>query len=264
MFGELENLRKKPIPARESLTIAPSSRYRATPIDETGALHSEPLQHASVYGLAGKNYYAHESNPPYWAKAPGAIDALLLRESVGARLQAVDRRLRAQGLQLFLYDAWRPRAVQAYFHDVWTPRELQRRRPELSGDALTAEVERYWAAPTTDPARPAPHATGAAVDLTITMIDGPPLWMGSLFDDASALAHTARFEATSPVDYSFSDDEARANRRLLYWLMTEAGFDNFRNEWWHYSWGDQAWARATGAPAAHYGLAAPPPGYADA
>ena len=35
-------------------------------------------------------------------------------------------RLGQAGLELYLFDAWRPRAVQAYFHDVWMPQELQR------------------------------------------------------------------------------------------------------------------------------------------
>lgn len=221
----------------------------------------EPLIHADAFGLAGRNYYAHDLNPPYWAKAPGSIDALLMRKSVGEKLARVDFRLKKLGFQLFLFDAWRPRAVQAFFHNVWTPREISKRRPDLSGDALKEEVTRYWAAPTEDAKRPAPHATGAAIDLTIAIVNGPPLWMGSLFDDASELAHTARFESSEGEMISFSDDEARANRRLLYWLMTEEGFYNVRNEWWHYSWGDQLWAMNIGAPAAHYGLAQPPEGF---
>lgn len=256
MFGALETLRNLPIPKRESLTAAVGGHLIAL----DGALQAEPLARAEDFGLTGKNHYAHDRNPPYWRRAPGAIDALLLRTSVAERLAAVDRRLRAEGFRLFLYDAWRPRAVQAYFHDVWTPQQISRRRPDLTGAALMQEVERYWAAPTRDPLRPAPHATGSAVDLTIAAVDGAPLWMGSLFDDATALAHTDRFETGDPAALSFSDEEARANRRLLYWLMAEADFENFRNEWWHYSWGDQAWARARGVPA-HYGLAAPPPGY---
>lgn len=261
MFGALANLRDRPIPSRESLTI-PKGSYRDWPVAEGADLFREPLVEASVFGLSGRNYYAHDRNPPYWAPAPGAIDKLLMRESVGRRLADVDARLRAQGLSLYLYDAWRPRAVQAYFHDVWTPNELKRRRPDLSGEQLRAEVGQYWAAPTVDPKRPAPHATGAAVDLTIALIDGPPLWMGSLFDDASPLAETDLFEKQrGQRDFSFSNDEARANRRLLYWLMTEAGFHNFRNEWWHFSWGDQMWAQATNAPHAHYGLAQAPAGY---
>ena len=98
------------------------------------------------------------------------------------------------GLELFLFDAWRPRAVQAYFHDVWMPRELQRRDPGLTGAALTEEVERYWAAPPTSADSPAPHATGVGGGSDLRWKDGETLWMGSLFDDVTALAHRDRFE----------------------------------------------------------------------
>ncbi len=145
--------------------------------------------------------------------------------------------------------------VQAYFHDVWMPAEIRRRDPSLTGEALTREVERYWAAPSRDADSPAPHATGAAVDLTIRWTGGEQLWMGSIFDDATALAHRDRFEDLDDNAMSFSDEEARANRRLLHWIMAEEDFAGHPDEWWHFSWGDQLWAKLSGAAAAHYGLA---------
>jgi zinc D-Ala-D-Ala dipeptidase len=258
MFGALAELRLRPIPALES-SRQMKQGYRDWPIDQTNALYAEPLAHAADFGLGGRNYYAHERNPPYWAPAEGAIDALLLRASVGHRLQGVEARLREAGLKLFLFDAWRPRAVQAYFHDVWLPAEVRRRRPDFDDAQVLAEVERYWAAPSVGAERPAPHATGGAVDLTIVWADGEPLFMGSLFDDATELAATDRFEGEL-YELSYSHEEARANRRLLYWLMLEAGFANHPDEWWHYSHGDQMWAVLSGKPAAHYGLAEPAPG----
>ena len=66
-----------------------------------------------------------------------------LRQSVGEKLVRVNARANSAGLELFLFDAWRPRAVQAYFHDVWMPQELTRRDPSLSGARLVEEVERY-------------------------------------------------------------------------------------------------------------------------
>jgi zinc D-Ala-D-Ala dipeptidase len=254
MFGELQLLRTRPLPGLNPLRITQQG-YRDWPIDDTGSANSEQLLPAGRFGVCGRNHYAHDANPPYWARAEGAVDALLVREGVGVRLAAVDARLKPRGLKLFLYDAWRPLAVQAYFHDVWMPAELRRRRPELEGAALTAEVERYWAAPSQGPGRPAPHATGGAVDLTIALADGTPLFMGSVFDDVTELAHLDRFEADD--GFSYSHEEARANRRLLFWLMTEAGFSSHPNEWWHFSYGDQMWAAKTGAPAALYGLAEP-------
>ncbi|MEI9996060.1 MAG: M15 family metallopeptidase [Rhizomicrobium sp.] len=253
-FGFLDALRSRPIPG-VAAARALYTGYRRHPIARSNAYFAEPLVAAQELGLAGENYYYGTRNPPYWRRADGAIPDLLLRQSVAAKLARINARLGEVGLELFLFDAWRPKAVQAYFHDVWLPAELQRRDPSLSGDALTREVERYWAAPSSDADSPAPHATGAAVDLTIRWTGGEALWMGSLFDDAAPLAHRDRFEAVDGGTLSFSDEEARANRRLLHWVMAEEDFAGHPDEWWHFSWGDQLWAKLTGAAAAHYGLA---------
>jgi D-alanyl-D-alanine dipeptidase len=246
-FGTLEALRQKPIPQP-----APKRGYRDIPIDAEGAAHQEPLVHAREFGIAGENYYASERNPPYYHRIPGSIDALVLREGAARRLHEANARLGEAGLELFLFDAWRPQAVQRYFHDEWLPRELKRRRPELSGEALLREVETYWAAPSEGKDAPSPHATGGAIDLTMRWRDGEPLWMGSLFDDPSPVSHTAHFEGAATDALSFSAEEARANRRLLYWLTRDAGFTSNPNEWWHFSYGDQMWAQLTGAPVALY------------
>ena len=222
------------------------------------SLFGEEVVEARTAGLAGENFYASDRNPPYWHKVEGATDRLWLRRTVAGKLARINARAGAAGLELFLFDAWRPHAVQAYFHDVWMPCELQRRDPSLAGTALTEEVERYWAAPSGSEDSPAPHATAAAVDLTLRWKDGEQLWMGSLFDDVTALAHRDRFESLDSGNFSFSDQEAQANRRLLHWLMAEEDFAGHPDEWWHFSWGDQLWARLSGEPAALYGLAAHP------
>jgi zinc D-Ala-D-Ala dipeptidase len=248
VFGSLQALRDKPIPAPRA-----KSGYRDIPIAFDGAANAEPLVTADAFGIAGKNFYADPRNPPYYHRVPGSIDAIILREGAAQRLQNVNAQLAAAELELFIFDAWRPQAVQIYFHDTWLPAELQRRDPALRGDALLAEVETYWAAPSQGESAPSPHSTGGAIDLTIRWRDGDPLWMGSLFDDASTLAHTAHFEgAATDAAFSFSAEEARANRRLLYWLMREAGFASNPSEWWHFSHGDQMWAQLTGSPAALY------------
>jgi len=254
LFGALEELRTRPI---GDLAAARARRagYRGHPIARSNAHYGEPLADVRDFGIAGENFYHAERNPPYWRRIEGSVPDLKVRASIAAKLARVNARLAAAGLELFVFDAWRPRAVQAYFHDVWMPAELKRRNPALTGAALIREVETYWAAPSTDENSPAPHATGASVDLTIRWIGGESLWMGSIFDDATALAHRDRFESLRDDALSFSDEEARANRRLLHWVMTDEGFAGLPEEWWHFSWGDQMWARLTDAPAAHYGLA---------
>jgi D-alanyl-D-alanine dipeptidase len=67
---------------------------------------------------------------------------------------------------------------------------------------------------------------GAAVDLTLVDAeDGRALDMGTGFDDMRP--------ASWHGDTTVSAD-AQRNRALLLGLMTAAGFDFFRNEWWHY------------------------------
>ncbi len=255
VFGPLEELRHRPIGDLAGSRAAREGFRSRITIARDNLLFGEPVVEARQEGLAGENFYASPRNPPYWQKIEGATDKLWVRRSVAEKLKAVNERAAAAGLELYLFDAWRPRAVQAYFHDVWMPGELKRRGSKLEGTALTAEVERYWAAPSEDAGSPAPHATAAAVDLTLRWKGGEALWMGSLFDDATALAHRDRFENLGADSFSFSGEEARANRRLLHWLMVEEGFAGHPDEWWHFSWGDQLWAALSGAPAAYYGLA---------
>ena len=254
-FGPLEELRNRPLPAQAPMREARKGFRQRIAIARDNRFFGEPVVEARAAGLKGENFYASDKNPPYWHRVDGATDKLWLRQGVAEKLSRVNARIAGVGLELFIFDAWRPRAVQAYFHDVWMPRELQRRDPSLTGEALVFEVERYWAAPSEDAGSPAPHATGAAVDLTLRWKDGEALWMGSLFDDVTALANRDRFEDLSPDNFSFSDQEARANRRLLHWLMVEEDFAGHPDEWWHFSWGDQMWAALSGVHAAHFGLA---------
>jgi D-alanyl-D-alanine dipeptidase len=257
-FGPLEQLRQRPIGDLADARAARIGFRSKIRLARDNRLFGESVVEARDFGLGGENYYASGRNPPYWQPIAGATEKLLLRQGVVEKLLKVNARAGEAGLELFLFDAWRPREVQAYFHDVWMPHELKARGSRLRGPALTEEVERYWSAPTDDPGSPAPHATGAAVDLTLQWKGGEKLWMGSLFDDATPLAHRDRFENLGAESFSFSDEEARANRRLLHWLMKEEGFAGHPDEWWHFSWGDQLWAALTSAAAAHYGLADAP------
>ena len=252
MSPDILELRQRPVPSCIDAQARKRGYRTEVPILFEGVLGGEPCVEARDIGLAGDNHYNTAFNPPYHTTIPGSIPGVFIRSSVGERLRAVNTRLASAGIELYLFDAWRPQAVQRYFHDVWFPAWLSKRQPELAGQALVEEVEKYWSAPTAGAASPSPHATGGAVDLTLRFVaTKQPLFMGGLFDDVTEDAWTDSFERRQL--HSMSDDEACASRRLLYWVMTEAGFANNPTEWWHYSWGDQMWARLTGQPAAYYG-----------
>ena len=107
---------------------------------------------------------------------------------------------------------------------------------------------RFWAAPSRDPATPPPHSTGAAVDLTLSSIDGTPLAMGGEIDAIGAVSEPQHYAGRE-------DSEARRwhqRRQLLAEVMGAAGFAQHPNEWWHYSFGDQLWAWQKGAAVAVY------------
>ena len=70
-----------------------------------------------------------------------------------------------------------------------------------------------------------PHCRGVAIDLTLVDKNNKELEMGSDFDEFSELAFH---------DFAEISDEAKANRKKLLQIMTDAGFDFYSKEWWHY------------------------------
>lgn len=99
--------------------------------------------------------------------------------------------------------------------DVFRPQEAQQRLWDHTPDA-------NYICP---PEKGSPHSRGVAIDLTLIDNEGHELDMGTPFDDFRPLAHH---------DAEGLSAEIEANRYLLLGIMTTAGWDFFRNEWWHY------------------------------
>lgn len=76
-----------------------------------------------------------------------------------------------------------------------------------------------------DPRRGSPHSKGAAIDLTLVDSRGNELDMGTHFDAFTPLSHHGNMQISK---------KAQSNRSLLIGIMTTAGWDFYRNEWWHY------------------------------
>ena len=66
-------------------------------------------------------------------------------------------------------------------------------------------------------------------------------------------------EVTAPTSFPGISKEARLNRRILITAMSAAGFTNYLGEWWHWSYGDSAWAVRIGRHTAIYGKVEHPP-----
>lgn len=125
-----------------------------------------------------------------------------LHPEAAARLGRATVLAAALGLRLKIFDAFRPSEAQWI---MWnhTPDPM------------------FLA----DPRRGSPHSRGVAVDLTLVDRDGRELEMGTGFDAFTPLSHHG--------DTSISP-AAQRNRHLLLGLMCTAGWDFYKNEWWHY------------------------------
>jgi zinc D-Ala-D-Ala dipeptidase len=142
------------------------------------------------------------------APLPGyqANRALLRREAASA-LARVQKRARAEGFALKVFDGYRPVRATLAMVD-WTERSGQQ---HLVRNGYIASRSR--------------HNLGLAVDLTLIGGDGRELDMGTPFDTFSSAAHTAN-----------ATGEVATNRRLLVRLMEAEGFTSYEKEWWHFSY----------------------------
>ncbi|PHR28767.1 MAG: peptidase M15 [Desulfotalea sp.] len=157
-------------------------------------------------------------------------------------------------LRLVVLDAWRSQQVQTILFQQCNE-ALTKVYPEADKDTLHVMTQQYVARPSLDPGAPSPHSTGGAIDLIIATRDGLPLSFGSPFDDPNEISCTRHFEEKleQGIILTESEEDALKNRRLLYHIMTAAGFVNFPCEWWHFEYGTQRWAKNIGRDSAIYG-----------
>ena len=120
--------------------------------------------------------------------------------------------------------------------------KLREKRPDWPYNILRREANRFFHPP--DQKAPPGHCTGGAVDVTILGSDGKELDLGSSLKEGID---------TNPTHVRGLTHEARANRLLLVRVMTDAGFSNCADEWWHWSYGDNGWAARFDIQPAIYG-----------
>lgn len=192
-------------------------------------------------------------DPQYFSQGlKGTSETLYARKSVAERLvQAVESL--PEGFGLLVWDPYRTVETQQDLYDKQYA-VVQTQYPNWNPSQLSAETQRYVSLPSTNPARPSPHLTGGAIDLTICDNLGIPLDMGTEFDYFGQEAATDHFAiAPDPKGQAIN-----ANRLLLLQVMTKAGFTNYWEEWWHFDYGNQFWAKTGHHPQAIYGPANTP------
>ena len=195
---------------------------------------------------------------------PGSSPSIMARQTVRDMLHRAEDML-PEGHHFRILDAYRPIAVQQALWDHYRA-HFSAEMPDLTEEELDMHTRTCVSMPSYDVLQPSIHNTGGAVDLTIIGPDGEPLDMGTTFDAFSDATWTDYFEpgrghdteagdtATEPDAHDTANISARKNRRMLYNVMTAAGFTNLPSEWWHYDYGDNMWAQLTGGKAIYAGI----------
>ncbi len=200
-----------------------------------GYVHLDKIAPAIVQDMR----YATSRN--FMGKPLPGYDAprCILRKPAAEALAKVQEALLKDGLSLKVYDCYRPqRAVLAMHAWVSAPHsEAEEHSPYMP------KVKRGNAIKDGYIARKSSHANGTAIDLTIIRKDatGPATPPQRLCtegpDDASVDMGTAFdcFDGKSATEVSSITSEQKQWRRRLVHEMARQGFENYRREWWHFT-----------------------------
>lgn len=191
----------------------------------------------------------HEGSEPTRELAVAAPEILLRDERMFARETITGMLKKAQSLlpeghKLFIKTACRSMEYQQSMYWGFY-KSISDQHPEWPVSQVRREVNKFLAPP--DAKHPPGHTTGGAVDVTIV---GPG---GEELDMISAIDGTHEVMSTLPTYAKNISPRVAKNRQMLIDVMSAAGFSNYPGEWWHWSYGDSAWAVRVGAGNAPYG-----------
>lgn len=230
---------------------------------------AEFVMTSSLYfGEHSNSPYAEERNT-----VEGSLLTLFARQSVVHRLLVAEQLLPA-GHHLLVFDAYRSYQVQKSLHDFYK-QKLREKYPDMDNETLEPETQKYVSLPSIDPTRPSPHTTGGSVDVAIVKLDqaheeellqirshltdvhltiakrvglemrlsatmrrhAKMLDFGTALDHGGEKSALAYYESKIAAGEILTENEMRVcnNRRLLFRIMTQAGFQPYFAEWWHFN-----------------------------
>ena len=215
-----------------------------------GILDKAGIQNIEIIDCAEKLEVLSASefvlSPMYYRWGFSDTEVIELRSGLIEKLRSAKKSLKT-GWNFKIWDGYRTLHTQGLlYEDYWN--RLKKENPEWSDSELKKAVEIFVSFPSKDIALPAPHNTGGAVDLTLVDEKGNDIQMGTDFDEFHVKSYTDNFSDKTGLEAVFHQ-----NRMLLKKVLEDVGFVNYHEEWWHFSYGDQEWARQNGLNQAVYG-----------
>lgn len=236
-------------------------------------------------------YSGERKNSPYFTQIlKGSLLTVFVRRSVADQLRKAQGLL-PQGMYLLVLDGYRELEVQQSLYNVYFD-TLKKLHSDLTDERLSVETQKYVSLPSQNPRRPSPHNTGGSVDMAIFRLpeeidkkvreikdklktekdwrEAYRLEMRMIYlinEHAQVLEFGTQFDyggQEAGLDYferlakkrrlTPKEEEARRNRRLLFWTMEEIGLKPYQSEWWHFnSKRSQMGAKTAGLDYAEFG-----------
>ncbi len=162
-----------------------------------------------------------------------SCEYFLLRQKIYDKLTEAHKYL-PKGYHFKAFELYRPIKRQVYYWEC-VLREMEEKYPYMTPKKIEEMANVYIANPYKQGSG---HQTGAALDLTLCDENNKELDMGTSWREFNELTSTF---SNSPK----LSETQKKNRKILYDAMITAGFVNYFEEWWHYSYGDIEWAVIT-------------------
>ena len=211
-----------------ALALAPGF----VPLEDVDATILQDMRYATNYNFVGRRIDGYRE------------PACILHRRAARALKRAQNRLNEQGYSLKVYDCYRPtRAVDHFVR--WSQNSNQRMRREFY-----PRVDKSRAFELGYIAHRSGHSRGSTVDITLVRLPAKeqPQWSRKAFGLVSCTAPRRRRypDNSVPMGTSYDCIDPRAhtlnakgraleNRLLLRDTLDEVGFDDYTNEWWHFT-----------------------------
>ncbi|KTD44794.1 M15 family metallopeptidase [Legionella parisiensis] len=200
--------------------------------------------HEPMIDLVGLQEISYGPSP----EIPNNTDYTKMRQSVYEKLKQAQLLL-PKGLRFCLYESYRSLTLQKSLFDI-RYEKVKNKHPGWSPEQIFTETTRMVSPVINQDGSPniPPHSTGAAIDVYLIDEQGEAIEMG---------IHPKDWMQDLDGSLSLSDseiitEEAKKNRKIMSHVLEAVGFINYRNEYWHWSYGDRYWAYYKQKPYAFY------------
>jgi len=185
---------------------------------EDGFVYLNDIDDSIIVDL---KYYSSENFTGRLVDGYLANKAILTNEA-GIALSNAQKDFNKLGYSLILYDAYRPQSAVDFF-----VRWSTNLNDTLFKNLYYPDIKKSNLFKLGYIAYKSGHSRGSTIDVSLVDITtNKEIDMGTIFDYFGIESHTF---------YDNLTENQKANRLLLYEIMSNNGFQNYSKEWWHYT-----------------------------